>query len=300
MGCWNGTCMISNLPIIQGEKIKLMFLQKKFNEPKILGKSGYVYSTDLLSPAFLAISGEYNNYGSIDNIVEDWNFELIQNILYKRFGDRIYTERSKNEIIKWGLLDLIEGIERGNPQYSHPIVPELRNCDLSFVMIRQDVWDLCVDIQKKSKDYWNPKRKSGDPDTIPYYLSGEDWGEYQWNNFVEKIKTVYKTPEEQLKAEIRSDPFDYVFTTSTGDRTPLIDMWNYKILCKERKDDDIFLNDVKTKWFEHHMIYDCVSNLRKGWMIQPGSGSQDQDWSYNKDFYCGLTRICDNKLNEDF
>lgn len=45
MGCWNGTCMISNLPIIAGEKVKLVFLHTPYgNNIDKIKKSAYCYS----------------------------------------------------------------------------------------------------------------------------------------------------------------------------------------------------------------------------------------------------------------
>lgn len=66
MGYWNGTCMISNLPIISGEKIKLIFLLPKYSPVTMCGESAYVYPTDILTPCLLPISGKYDDYGSIE------------------------------------------------------------------------------------------------------------------------------------------------------------------------------------------------------------------------------------------
>ena len=61
MGCWNGTCMISNLPILSGNKIKLVILKSNvsFNEIKPL--SGYTYTTDIFTPSFQQAYFSYLN-----------------------------------------------------------------------------------------------------------------------------------------------------------------------------------------------------------------------------------------------
>lgn len=93
MGCWNGTCMISNLPINSGEKIKLVILQKSMiSGIKSLFTSGYVYPTDFLTPAFLPISGKYNDYGNIEGIEQDWNYNLIEKHLQNKFGNKIKVD----------------------------------------------------------------------------------------------------------------------------------------------------------------------------------------------------------------
>jgi len=303
--------MISNLPIIAGDKIKLVFLQAGFNKQSILGQSGYVYSTGLLSPAFLAISGKYDDYGSIEDVDEDWNYKVIESTLKEKFGNVIITD--DEEFKDWGLLDLIRGIERAGsfrnqPQYydlsktactDKGKVPDMnsekKDCDLSWVMIRQDVWDMCVDLQSKSLDYWNIKR--GEDKTLPYYISGSDFGDRTFDAFIQKIKKVFTDPVEQMRHELMSDlGIDHIFGSHGRDSKLL--MFDYKSLCKKNRDDDEFLGDIKKKWFEQIMIEDCISNLRKGWVIQPGGGSQAQDWELYKKFNIGLNSICDIKLEE--
>ena len=69
MGCWNGTCMISNLPILAGEETKLVFLFSPHREKVTLtNASGHYYATDFLKPAFFPITGKYNDYGVIEDI----------------------------------------------------------------------------------------------------------------------------------------------------------------------------------------------------------------------------------------
>ena len=48
MGSWNGTCMISNLPIIYGEKIKLVLLEVQ--NGRELNSSGVTYPYDIMTP----------------------------------------------------------------------------------------------------------------------------------------------------------------------------------------------------------------------------------------------------------
>mgnify|MGYP001597786907 CR=1 FL=1 len=38
MGCWNGTCMISNLTILDGDKLKVVFLDGKSYETQSLAQ----------------------------------------------------------------------------------------------------------------------------------------------------------------------------------------------------------------------------------------------------------------------
>jgi hypothetical protein len=254
--------MISNLPIISGDKIKLVFLQKGYNDNDVIGQSGYAYSTGILCPAFLPITGEYNDYGNIENIEEDWNYEKIESTLKEKFGDVIFVEKD-NEIKDWKLTDLIDGIERSGsytpqPKYHSSKQSKRLDCDLSFVMIRQDVWDLCVEMQSKNEDYWNPDRTK-DKD-LPYQINGENFGNRIFGLFIESIKKVFDDPMEQMRHDIMSEhTLRYVFTSNGESRLLMAD---YKNMCRKRKDDDDFLLDIKKRWYEQIMVEDCLSNLR--------------------------------------
>lgn len=69
MGCFNGTCSLSNLPIFAGEKIVLIPLMKT------IGKAQFncCYATDNFTPLGFPIIGEYNDYGGIENATTDKN-----------------------------------------------------------------------------------------------------------------------------------------------------------------------------------------------------------------------------------
>lgn len=290
MGCWNGTCMISNLPIIYGEKIKLVFLQGGYDT--VSGNSGYVYSNGLMSPAFLPISGEYNDYGSIENVGEDWNYKLIEEFLKKKFGNTIEADRT--EKVDWTLSDLIDGIERGEPKYK--VGSDWKNCGISMVMIRQDIWDLCVDIQSGNEDYWNPdKHNNSDPST-PYRLRGDVWANRTFDEFIEKNKRVYDDPMDELRARLLRT--DEVVFGSRGEGRPMLNYMDYKDICIVNKFNDEFTQDIKKRWFEQQMVEGCISNLRKGWMIQPGAGSQSNGWNEYLKFSQGVINICELKINE--
>ncbi len=96
MGSWHGTCMVSRLPILSGEKVKLTFLYnshveyvKEHNSTSVLNRSGMIYPNDMLSPAFYPINGKYDDYGSIKEIEEDFNYHIIDKFFKQKFGSKI-------------------------------------------------------------------------------------------------------------------------------------------------------------------------------------------------------------------
>jgi hypothetical protein len=69
MGCWNGTCFISNLPIRHGDEV-VGFVISYDNFKDEVGYSGSCYSEAYARPLGLPFFGTYDDYGGIEDIKE--------------------------------------------------------------------------------------------------------------------------------------------------------------------------------------------------------------------------------------
>ena len=65
MGCWNDTCLITNLPIHSGDPVIAFVISYDNYEEGLTKFSGSCYSTDIAFPITLPIKAEYNDYGSV-------------------------------------------------------------------------------------------------------------------------------------------------------------------------------------------------------------------------------------------
>ncbi len=92
MGCFNGTCAVTQLPIRSGDKVRLFFIAKHEHQfdmgPALFGPS------DLWKLFSLPLLGEYNDYGSIEDFTEDkvtdYTLKLIAAYVFpvpNRMGD---------------------------------------------------------------------------------------------------------------------------------------------------------------------------------------------------------------------
>lgn len=82
MGCWNGTCGISQLPILVGEKIRVFILKPSHGTGSfVTGPNSFVYTTDMFDALGIPFVAEYDDYGSVENIVEDYNTKIIHDAL---------------------------------------------------------------------------------------------------------------------------------------------------------------------------------------------------------------------------
>jgi hypothetical protein len=287
MGCWNETCAISKLPILYNEKIKLVFLHSRYVKFEIIGKSGYCNTTDILCPMFLPISGEYNDYGSIQNINKDWNYNIIENYLKNTLGSVIAIQ--DDLITDWTLEYIIKGIERGKLTNFKNDKNELVN--MSFVMIREDIWDHIV------KNYVGD---FNDYDNQKYHISCKEWCENEFkkcfyvdeeiiqsmrDNNIDEIKIN----EQILRLQFRNNIF-------SNDEFRLKSNIEYNNWIHNDKCDK---DDVLKQLFEYISVSSYMSETRIGWMIQCGSGSQNQDWELHKLLANKIIDICDNKINEE-
>ena len=77
MGTWNETCMLSHLPILEGEAVGgVLLIQKKDSKRTS-------YPDEIWKPISPVIKGEYDGYGRVAGL-RDWsNLETCYRILGK-------------------------------------------------------------------------------------------------------------------------------------------------------------------------------------------------------------------------
>ena len=102
MGCANVSCSISNLSIGYKDKVKFIFLKKQVDS--LTNLTSVINSTDFFKPVYLPVTGEYNDYGALENVVRDYNVELIEKDLGANIEDIIKAvDRGRYEGDKYGL-----------------------------------------------------------------------------------------------------------------------------------------------------------------------------------------------------
>lgn len=264
MGCWNGTCGISNLPIKQGEEI-VLFIVKEKNLFTCNG-GGYCYPTDLFEPISLPIIGEYNDYGSIENIK---NEELILPKIRKMFEEKnlIYPLDgiSDLDMNTASLSQIIREIERGNIRalespsiiklYELEGITKSKFLNVGIIMFHKKLYDTLI---KKSYNFGYKKRYL---DIIEN--SKDSVG------FLDNIEKVILWYASRIPFEFT---VDYLIDSVLNSDDKLLD-----------------------KIVEVHTINSVLSSLRKSWIPQCGAGSQ----GYADDEYLELANFIIEKYNEE-
>lgn len=98
MGCFNVVCSVLNLSIGHGTKVAFFPLVPNAygDVHKVESASSLIYPNCYFNPFSLPIFGEYNDYGSLENIIEDENTKAIEqffDITIQEFVDSVTCTR---------------------------------------------------------------------------------------------------------------------------------------------------------------------------------------------------------------
>jgi len=300
MGCWNGTCGISQLPILAGQKVKaFLMLQSRYNAE--IGGAGVCYSTAYFRPWFFPVTADYNDYGSIENIKKDWNSEFMLKTFRKwlmegkvRILGHDEAEINSPDIKKFKTLDdVFDCVERGALLYKHlgeklnaqktawePQEDELR---IGIFMVLDHVFDALV---AESNRFLNLKENS-------YYNTDDVENEEKFVEAVTKVRLMTaQTEQSELKRVMYSIPIDMLLGGLIVMYSIPIDMLlgglieehyalqHYKSILFAP--DKVTVGDFISKLNETRRIGTAMSYLRKIWIPQTGRGSQSEELSFNK------------------
>lgn len=284
MGCWNGTCGVSQMSIPSGEKVKcFLLLQSEFS--KEVNGAGQCYSTAYFRPWFFPVTAEYNDYGSIQNIEMDWHakhmLEQFQIWLndgnVELLGDD--SEINSPDIDKFETLEnVFDCVERGGIVFKTAQKPQKPSCDsqslkIGMFMILESVFDTLVTEGKRqitlsSNSYWMEKRKKETKNAKDVIIK------------VRKDPPIRKIIDDEIGCieDIRVDRV-------LGDCIEEHSVYkHYKELLFDVKGPKI--DDFFEKLDEAHYICVAMTMLRKYWIPQSGQGSQSEDLGWT----CALVK----------
>lgn len=149
MGCWNGTCAITNVPVTHGEEVVVMLLVQQPREIESL-----CYPTAFWRPYPFYFFGKYNDYGA----VEECHGELLPYILEDIKHRLVSMELGENEYHDIAVdpaafdIDLLFEADheqrlfiRSESVWKCRADDEFAGCEnklrLEHIIIRKDVWN---------------------------------------------------------------------------------------------------------------------------------------------------------------
>lgn len=141
MGCWNGTCSLTNLPIIDGDRVIFFFVE---NQEAMQG-SPNCYHYEMAKPICLPMRGLYNDYGTVDFVDKDIAVELNSKLIPKYLNKIKHKHDFKYEV--FDIEEFAKHVERSN-------CDQTMITGVTMLMVKETIYDDMTDAYKL-KDCWH-------------------------------------------------------------------------------------------------------------------------------------------------
>ena len=296
MGCWNGTCALSNLSIPEGAEVVLVLLVNNQSMKSATSQSyggGFCPNQTSWRPYHVPLRGTYDGYGGVKLQECDAASEL-----WKHFqGDPLHSDDFRFYGCEWELSDfdasspseLIRSIERGVVQVRAQVswknavlkpdgfIDDEKNfyfsdvswCPLGFMLILASVYD-AMTATVPLKDFSKQLSTCVQNDTA-YQVCHE--------MLVKQIKEA-KSPEDRSGYE---DKDLYQNTLKQQVR---------RLLCSEGER-WLFLGDITPDYVHQaYQLQYIMTSLRKFYSPQSGAGSQYDNHNDVKQLCLAIAQAC--------
>ena len=331
MGCWNGTCGLSDIAITDGTKVKFVFIM---NKPSMPEASGFCYSSGYADLISFVMEGNYNDYGSIVNIVEGPASELfleyfrenLKNGKIEVYPDNYYDkEYFKDEEIDYSKYDiegLIKAVERDRVYYTDMMWnSEIGNhskqkVNIGFMMFNDTIYKKVTEAYYNSTEWRTLSLENTVKDCT---WAVEDMFINQENDLTEEqVEIALKTAKERgdeeaekraLKQYIKiirsSKGWDSEDIRKTGDWSNIVRQFTgqegsrmqaFKAFHRYLSNGIIDFNEKKEEVVQTLVqtlsLMNSMDSLRKPWRATTGKGSQSFDEEVYIALADGIKQVC--------
>lgn len=308
MGCWNETCGITQMPIHVGDPVVLVFLTKVDRHKENHG--GFCYANSIWTPKFLPVRGEYDDYGGVENIQENWNTAYIVDQLRLELtqvrlaqptpkSDASYAETRSQctlDLDAFTVYDVLDQIHEDRVW----VPGQQANLPVGWCMMHAWVWDHMTQVMERD---W---RDNLTLDTVVAH--GEAYYEAMLNKHAEIQSHADSVAMSLLFKYSRRDLVDwenpFAMFSESGSRLD-----NYGTISGIRNYDDqlwklaqsyTLVEDAQVQQLirslaEFLVFTNNMSELRKFWSPQSGKGSQNSAHAA----HLALHELCAVKLREN-
>jgi hypothetical protein len=283
MGSWNATCQISQLPILCGDKVRVIFLQKNSfsmdppNELSLKGMNDHAkercYSTDWWSPVTIPIRARYADYGQVDKIRKGHALDIFWEQLRKNLvpvpkGENEYHDIESHVGMDWDTMWSVahEGRLRVRSVGVVPLVP---------VLVREDVWQMLA--KERFEDF-----RVLSLDTVMDSFK-------EARKSIDAVVTDFDDPRSQLRLLFNLE-LEWIFQMGSFKNYRLTDAFIYLTQKKVPMTTKVWTDLAEL------VHIDSLMNrpLRKFWSPQSGAGSQDISFEFVGKFHRRLAEIAES------
>lgn len=265
MGSWSETCGITQLPINAGDKVRLFILFENYLSENKGG--GTCYPNDIWAPLGLPIQGIYDDYGGIEDLIENEDTEILFSRMKKGWIPFVEEYEPVSPIESMSLQEAVHWIERGEAKIS--LYGKERSLGIMFVL--EEVYQTMIKFNPIECHHIN------------------NTYEYKPNSDI--IKYNFK---------LSYDKQDHCFFSDFNETGIKEHINSLQLLSKNNVPFDnehvqsLFNSLLDMKIFHYSMML-----ARKSYAPQSGKGSQNDEISIYKDLISTMSKIIKNKEDLD-
>jgi hypothetical protein len=316
MGCWNGTCGLSGLPITHGTEMYVFPIVESYRD-------SFCYSTALYRPSVLPFRAEYNDYGAGENC-SGIGLDLLIAGIRDRLVEMDVGENQYHDIaVKSEGFDVdqfFEACHKRRLEFKNPMRSYKGYSDtlaVFFTMVRKDIADRLWAEWKF--DIWKPVGIKETPtgfESDQYYIKGvtyarlaetvEEYMQQRQTELAENTKDLtqdskdffvshlfFQQPYEE-QDHILCGTMSRIFgDVSEGGFAGFFDLKN-KVLEEYLKGNTKYACDLIRECLLGHMVNSFMESTRKVWLPPMHQGSQSECL----DEYRLMNRLVDDAIAE--
>lgn len=240
MGCWNETCLISNLPITHREEVIVSIVEKSTWGPEH-------------TPICLPVVGKYDDYGSIENFDES---SLAFKYIMKHFGNNYDGNNIFSDIAGGGFTNQ-------STRYA-------KETQVGLVMMLKDIVEPLIKSLVRRKIIPTDEIKSR-----INLMSEQNKSPINFKNKTNLSENDRKMLSELI--DIRLGGISSIVGIDMLNREEYLDITKFAISLGACTDDavlDEFIAGIQLRSDLEHVI----GTLRKSWAPTLGTGSQQRDY----------------------
>ncbi len=277
MGSWAETDGITQLPINSRDKVRLFVIISQGHCNGTASGGGVCYSNDLWAPLGPGIQGSYNDYGTIEDIVENEDTALLLDILKKGWIPFKKEYEDVSDIKDMPLSEALHWIERDEAKHKKIYGDQKEDPSLGHMMVLEDVYQTMINYDSIGVDF---AREPGKNYTYKPYsqILNEDL-----KRTYEELLQAYtqnkatKNHENQMIWELYAKALDYsqFFSDYKENgvkqyKNVLLDLVKMELPFEDEKVQKVVKTVIDMTKFNASM-----QRARKMWHPQSGKGGQD-------------------------
>lgn len=220
MGCWNGTCGLSGLPITAGTEMYVFPIVESYRD-------SFCYSSALYRPSVLPFRAEYDDYGAGENCSGP-GLDLLMTGIQERLVEMDLGENKYHDIaVKREGFDVdafFEACHKKRLMFQNPLRAykgEQPTNSVFFTMIRKDIADRLWN--EWTFEFWKPSAMKEVPQGFTeseYYIENVTYAKLAEliPDYMEKQYKRVKEEIEKIKVDVEDDEKSKLILTALVER----------------------------------------------------------------------------------